>query len=102
MINLLGKAFVLIVFSLSLLFLALAIGVYSNHVRWKSKTKDQPGIVDKLEGRIKDLAYSRDRAVARYGEAYSNLGQYEQLRLYRQTFYKAKLEMVVSGQNEKG
>jgi hypothetical protein len=97
MVNTLGKAFVFLVFVFSLGFLALAIGVYANHLTFKSKDKNQPGIIDKLETKIANQAYGRDRAKARYDGAYKELANVELVRGERQQFYAAKIEMLRSG-----
>jgi hypothetical protein len=102
MVNTLGKLFVFLVFVFSLGFLALAIGVYANHLTFKSKDKNQPGIIDKLETRIQNQAFGRDRAKARYNAAYKELADVEMIRGQRQAFYAAKIEMLRSGKDEKG
>jgi hypothetical protein len=102
MTNILGRLFVLLVFTFSLGFLALAVGVYANHLTFKGKTKDKPGIVDALQERINQQAYARDRAKARYDAAYKDLANVELLRSERQKFYAAKLEMLQTGKDEKG
>jgi hypothetical protein len=102
MVNTLGKAFVFLVFVFSLGFLALAIGVYANHLTFVSKDKNLPGIIDKLETRIKNQAVGRDRAKARYNAALNELVIVEQTRSQRQQFYAAKIEMLRSGKDDKG
>ncbi len=102
MINTVGKAFVFLVFVFSLGFLALAIGVYANHLTFKSKDKNQPGIIEKLETKIANQAFGRDRARARYDAGYKELANVEMIRAQRQAFYTAKIEMLRSGKDDKG
>jgi hypothetical protein len=101
--NFVGKLFVMLTFAGSLVFLALAIGVYSNHVEWKGKDpKAAPGIVDRAQQKIDKLAYSRDRALARYAQAYSEVGKLEPERALRKLFYQAKFDMLSTGKDDKG
>jgi hypothetical protein len=103
MINLVGRLFVLMVFVFSLGFLALAVGVYANHLNFKSKDpKGQPGIIDNLEQKIKEQAYARDRAKARYEAGYRELANVEQQRTDRLQRYAAKLEILRTGKGPDG
>jgi len=103
MINFVGRLFVLLVFVFSLGFLALAVGVYANHLNFKSKdVKNNPGIIDKLEEQIKQQAYARDRAKARYDLSYTELQKQEDLRRQRQNIYVARLETLTTGKDDKG
>lgn len=102
MVNFIGRFFVLLMFSFSLLFLALSIGVYANHVDWKNPSKDNPGVVDQIEKKIGELAYARDRAVERYGFAYNTLGQVENERAVRQLYQSVKYNMLKTGKDDQG
>jgi len=102
MVNFIGRLFVMLTFCGSMLFLALAIGVYANHVNWKSAKKDDPGVVDKLMTKIGEVAYSRDKAVARYNAAFAELGNAEATRRQRLYFYDVKYKMLQTGKDEKG
>lgn len=100
MMNFFGKLFVLVTFSLSLGFLALAIGVYANHVTYASKDPKAAGIIDKTAVKIKELSYARDRSEDHYRKAFGELGQVERDRDRRQFFLKAKYNMLVTGMDE--
>jgi hypothetical protein len=101
--NTLGKLFVIATFSMSLLFLALAIGVYSNHIQWTKETQAaQKSILEKTQAKINEMAYSRERATARYRTAYESLVRIEALRAQRKAFYDVKFEILKSGKDAKG
>ncbi len=102
MITFIGRLFVLAVFALSLLVFAGALGVYVNHVPWKSSNREQPGIIDRLEARIKEAALARTAAEERYLKAFGELAVVEQQRVARQVFYQRKLELVKTGVGEDG
>jgi hypothetical protein len=117
----LGKLFVLCVFAFSLFCLACSIGVYSVRTKWmmppdeknKLKSAASPearheilyssgGIVDRLQDRIEDLAFARDRVEYRYTQNSQLMFAAEQNRGQRQFYYKAKLDLLKTGKDEKG
>ena len=104
--NFVGKAFVLITFSLSLFFLTLSLGVFTNHVKWgKDKAAAQgaaPSIVEGLQKKITEQGYARDRAQARYNAGYQAMSQNEITRAQRQYFYTVKYDMLNTGKNHQG
>jgi hypothetical protein len=102
MVNFIGRLFVMLLFCGSMMLLALSIGLYANHVSWKSASRDTPGVMDKLQARIGERAYGRDRAVERYNFAYNVLGQVEADRARRQYYHQAKFAMLLTGKDEKG
>jgi hypothetical protein len=115
-----GKLFVVFVFGLSLFMLACSIGVYSVSVKWmmspeeKSKLKSanaetkreilqkQAGIVDRLQDRIDELAFARDRVDYRYEQGYKSIDLGEIKRKQRQDFYQAKLNLLKTGKDAAG
>src|SRR5262245_29974372 len=101
MITIIGKSFVLTTFVLSILFLAVAIGLYANHMPWHTQ-EQKPGIVEKLKKQIEDHAYSEARARDVYQGNYNLLGASEVKRVSRQRFYQEKYELVKSGKDPQG
>jgi hypothetical protein len=101
--NALGKVFVFATFTMSLLFLALAIGVYSNHLQWGKDTQtkqEQLSLVEKLQEKINQLSYSRDRATARYSQSYQGIVQIEATRKERKEFFDAKYDLLKTGKDK--
>ena len=103
--NVLGKLFVFATFTASLLFLALAIGVYSNHIQWGKDTQTKQEQLSKVEAlleKIAQLTFSRERATARYGQAFQAIALAESEQKQRREFYDAKLELLKTGKDSKG
>ena len=115
-----GKWFVLFCFAASMFLLACAIGVYTSHIKWvmtqeeKGKVKAaasaearrevlaaEGGIIDRLEDRIADLVFARDRAERRYDRESALIPALEGKRRDRQAFYKNKLNLLRTGKDDK-
>lgn len=102
MFTFIGRLFVLLVFAMSLFVFAGALAVYVNHVPWKSTNREQPGVIDRLESRIREAGAARMAAEERYRKAFSELAQVEQQRAQRLAFYQKKLERMRTGLDEQG
>src|SRR5262249_3120909 len=95
-----GKLFVLTTFVLSLLFLALALGVYVNHLPWHADQKQ--GIVEKLQTKIEQHAYSAEKGSAKYQENFNLLARRENKRKARQQYYAVAYEQLRTGKDAQG
>lgn len=97
----LGKWLVFINFTLSLTFLAWAIGLYTNQVNWNTPPSDGgqriQGMVDELTGEIKQLGEAQKSAEDRWHSAGALVRALETERPQRNAYYAALLRSAVHG-----
>jgi hypothetical protein len=97
----LGKLLVFANVALSLVFLALAVGTYTNRLNWFSYQKEGGekviGKVQQLQDRVNELVKARDPAEARYYLATNQLAYLESERDQRTRWYAEQLAAVQSG-----
>lgn len=102
----LGKLAVLFQAALSLLFLALAVGVYTQRVNWPNTTTETgskiAGRVELLQEKIKKLAVSRDDADYRYFTNRKEVAAREAERPGRQKWYADAIAGVKTGKSADG
>jgi hypothetical protein len=96
-----GKWLVFINLTLSLIFLAWAVGLYTNQVHWNAPPSDGgqriQGMVDELKAEIQQLATSRDSAEERWHSASALVRALETERPQRQAYYATLLRSVEKG-----
>src|SRR5262245_16002564 len=97
----LGKWLVLINVMLSLVFLAWAVGLYSNRINWATPPSDSgqrvQGMVDELKEQITRLVAARDAADARWFDATGRVLALEMDRPARQKYYADLTRSVRQG-----
>jgi hypothetical protein len=97
----LGKWLVLINVALSLMFLAWAVGLYSNHINWATPPSDSgqrvQGMVDELKEQITRLVAARDSADNRWFDATGRVLALEMERPARQKYYADLTRSVRQG-----
>src|SRR5437660_12509342 len=97
----LGKWLVLINLTLSLVFLAWAVGLYTNQVNWNTPPADGgqrvQGMVDELKAEITQLAAARDSAEERWHSGTALVRALENERPARRQYYATLLRSVTQG-----
>jgi hypothetical protein len=97
----LGKWLVFINLTLSLIFLAWAIGIYTNQVHWNAPPSDGgqrvQGLIEELNGEIKQLLDARKSAEERWHSGGDLVRALENERPRRNAFYATALRSVRQG-----
>ncbi|HTK78088.1 MAG TPA: hypothetical protein VL371_22670 [Gemmataceae bacterium] len=97
----LGKWLVFINLTLSLIFLAWAIGLYTNQVHWNTPPSDGgqkiQGMIEELNGEIKQLAAARDAAEDRWNSGTALVRALETERPQRNLYYATLLRSARLG-----
>ncbi len=88
--TLVGKILTVVITALSLVFMSLAIVVYSAQTNWREKAQQQSQQIAKLQREINDLKKQRDELTLQYDEARKKLADQlaraqEELRNQQQT-----------------
>lgn len=113
-----GKLFVVLCFALSLFILAWSIGFYFSRVKWEmlpaeksafqNATADKKrslaataGVIDRLQDRIQDLAFARDRVEYRYRQYAQMMADAETKRAQRLYWYQSKMKLARTGVDDK-
>src|SRR5438105_15341796 len=96
-----GKWLVFINVTLSLIFLAGALGLYTNHVNWATPPSDGgqrvQGMVDELKAEIQTLVAAREAAEDGWHKGGQLVRALEGERPRRQEYYAALLRSVRQG-----
>jgi len=97
----LGKWLVFINLTLSLIFLAWAVGIYTNQVHWNTPPSEGgqrvQGLIEELNGEIKQLVDARTSADERWHTAGVLVRALEDERPRRNAFYATALRSVRQG-----
>jgi hypothetical protein len=97
----LGKWLVFINLTLSLIFLAWAIGLYTNEIHWNTPPSDGgqkiQGMVDELKAEITQLAAARDSAEERWHSSTALVRALETERPQRNAYYATLLRSAKLG-----
>src|SRR2546423_15555973 len=87
----LGKWLVVINVTLSLMFLAWAVGLYTNHINWATPPSDGgqrvQGMVEELKAEVTRLVAARDAADQRWYDSTARVVALETERPARQAYY---------------
>lgn len=85
-----GKLFVFFQFIVSMALFAIGFGVYSHHIDWSARIKEDAK-------RISDLGADRDRAETKWALRWQTLNGVEAVRPQHQALYNQKLVMAQTG-----
>ncbi|MDR0706157.1 MAG: hypothetical protein LBF88_14380 [Planctomycetaceae bacterium] len=69
--NLIGRMFIVLIFIMSIMFMAFSVAIYATHTNWKKRTEDLSALLKESETQKKQLADSRDNMVREFNEELS-------------------------------
>jgi peptidoglycan hydrolase CwlO-like protein len=66
--NLIGRMFIVLIFIMSITFMAFTVTIYATHTNWKKKSEDLSALLKESETQKKQLADARDEMVREFNE----------------------------------
>jgi hypothetical protein len=69
--NTIFRAFVILIFIMSIMFMAFSVAIYATHTNWKKRTDDLNALLKESETQKKQLADSKDDMVREFNEELS-------------------------------
>jgi hypothetical protein len=69
--NLIGRMFIVLIFVMSLMFMAFSVTIYATHTNWKKRTEDLSVLLKDSETQKKQLTDSRENMVREFNEELS-------------------------------